>query len=60
MAKCNMCDHECHCNKIWSRCVEKGCNCSSCYCGGGDGGESDKKNKNKKYATKRTDVHTGG
>ena len=58
MAKCNMCNHECHCkknSKDISRCPNKECHCISCYCGGGDGGES-----NDRYATRRKDVHTGG
>ena len=53
-----MCNHECHCkkdSKDISRCPNKECHCISCYCGGGDGGES-----NDRYATRRKDVHTGG
>ena len=40
MAKCNMCNHECHCkkdNKDNDKCSNKECHCISCYCGGGDG-----------------------
>ena len=39
MSKCNMCNHECHCNAPNSKCQENNCQCISCYCGGGDGGE---------------------
>ena len=58
--KCNMCNHECHCknkkkDKENDKCENKNCHCISCYCGGGDGGES-----NDRYATRRKDVHTGG
>ena len=41
MSKCNMCNHECHCKENNQKCKEQGCQCISCYCGGGDGGESD-------------------
>ena len=46
MAKCNMCNHECHCKnkkkgKDNDKYSNKECHCISCYCGGGDGGEQD-------------------
>jgi len=32
MSECTKCDHECHCEKVWSRCDEKECNCKDCRC----------------------------